>query len=479
MQEQSETGSHKQLPLSRLAGRNFILSLLLFVILTAIIVVASLRDRESMDMLADIYNDQFRVEQFKATLSDIMLPLNDFTMTAEASNFDSIRKAVRAYKASYNNINAIRYLTAQDKAALAQVNRLMVEVMDIANDVANEKIPASQSAQVTLLAQNLVLAAQKKLETIVQRMEKQLAASQQQRRDKATMQLYLLLGFIVFIVLLLEFLNRRLLRQAQMVSRASSNVAQSAGEIIMVNEMQTGVTDQQSRFMEKVIKGLELIAASGCELSTAIAGLEKNTGIIHSFAKGSGLEVKESMAAMDEARTGMETITGMDQTLGQKSGQALDGLQTIQDVADEAHLLALNASIDSGGQNVSGMTNEVQRMADQIRELCEGIRDTMQQTSAITSQVIGESLESLAQSLELSRRVAAILSRIETMSEKNMQNTLTIGRVSERQNERNMKILQALQHISELLHISDHKAQTYSDASARLRAASESLQHIS
>jgi len=479
MQEHIESRSHKQLSLRQLASRNFMLSLFLFVVLIAIIVMASLRDRQSMDMLADVYNDQFRVEQFKATLSDIMLPLNDFTMTAESSNFTRIRKAISAYKTSYDSIKSIRYLSDQDNVALNQVNTLMNEVMTMASDVADKKIPGSQAAQVTLLAQNLVLAAQKKLESIVQGMEKKLSSSQAERRQKADMQLYILLGFIVFVVLLLEFLNRRLLRQAQTVSRVSSNVAESAGDIIMVNKMQASATGQQSRFMEKVIKGLELIAESGSEISAAIGGLEKNTGIIHSFAKGGGSEVKDCMAAMDKVRENMEAMAELDQTLAQKNSQILNALQQIQDVADEAHLLALNTSIDVGGQSISSITNEVQRMADQIRESCEEMRMTVLHMSGASSQVAGGSLESLEQSLELSRHLVVILSRIETISEKNVQTTSVISRVTERQNERNQKILQALQHISELLHISDNKVQEYSDASARLSKASESLQHLS
>ncbi len=478
MQKDHETGSQKQLSLSRLAGRNFILSLLLFAVLIAIIVFASFRDRESMELLANVYNDQFKVERFKARLSDIMLPLNDFTMTAESSNFDKIRKAIAAYQASYKSIRSIHYLDAADKAALDQVDKLMVEVMDTANDVANKKIPASQAAQVTLLAQNLVLAAQKKLETIVQRMERQLAESQQQRRDKAAMQLYLVLGFIVFIVLLLEFLNRRLLKRAQSVSSASTSVAESVGDIITVNEMQANTTGQQSRFMEKVIKGLELIAESGRELSATIGGLEKNIGVVHSFARGSGKEMKESMAAIAHARDGIDAMSGVEKLWRQRMEQMLEILQRIQDVSDEANLLALNASIDGGEQHGS-LTNEVQRMADQIRELCEEVRITAQQSSGISSEEAGRDvIESLEQSQELSRHVAEILNRIEMLSEKNIQSASSIGRVSERQNERNRKILQALQHIAELLHISDNKVQEYSDASARLRQASESLQHI-
>jgi len=476
MQENIESGTNKQVSLKKLASKNFMLSLLLFAVLIVIIVVASLRDREGMDMLADVYDDQFRIEQFKATLSNVMLPLNDFTMTADASNFTRIKKAVGEYQASYRSITAIPRLGAQDKAALARVNALMNEVMSMANDVADAKIPANQAAQVTLLSQNLVLAAQKKLHSIVTNMETQLAASTAARRQQATMQLYMLLGFIVFIVLLLEFLNRRLLRQAQTVSKFSSSLAESAGDIVMVNKMQASATDQQARFMEKVIKGLELIADSGKEISNVITGLEKNSGVIQSFAKGGARELENSAAAADSLCANMDAST---EAARQKPEHMLKSLQQIQHVADEAHLLALNASIDGADQGVSSITNEVLRMADQIRDHSEEIRSTVQQMSDASSHIAGDHMAYISDSIELARQTAALLLRIESVSEKNAQAASAIARANRRQNERNQKILQALQHISELLHISGNKAQAYGDASARLNEASESLQHLS
>ncbi len=476
MHASTESGSNKQISLRQLASKNSMLSLLLFAVLIAIIVAASLRDRQNMGVLAGVYEDQFRVEQFKATLSNVMLPLNDFTMTAESANFVRIRKAVSEYKASYHSITSISSLTSRDKAALSQVDSLMNEVMDIANDVANEKIPANQAAQVTLLSQNLVLAAQKKLESIVKDMEARLATSSTERQQTATMQLYLLLGFIVFIVLLLEFLNRRLLRHAQTVSKMSFSLAESAGDIVLVNQIQAGTTDQQARFMEKVIKGLELIADSGKEISTVIDGLEKNSGVIHSFAKGGVKELNDSMAAADSLTVNMGASTGSNE---HKPEQILKPLQRVQDVADEAHLLALNASIDGASQGVSSITNEVQRMADQIRECSEEIHSTVEQLSGASSRDAGKQLEYINRSMELARQTSALLSRIEAISEKNGQAASAIARATGRQNERNQKILQALQHISELLNISGNKAQAYSDASTRLSEASESLQHIS
>jgi len=482
MQEKVVTEPVKQVSLRQLAGRNSILSLLLFIVLVGIIFAAAMKDRESMNGLASTYEDQFRVERFKASLTNIMLPINDFTMTGDTKNFDKIKQAVSAYKTSFDTVKSISYLTEPDQKSLQQVDQLMLEVMKTANDVASEKITVGQAAQVTVLAQNLVLAAQMKLEGIVKDLEIQLQARATERQKKSTMYLYILSGFIVFILLLLEFLSRRLVKHAQVVSKVSSSVAESAGDIIEVNKLQANTTDQQTRFMKKVTQGLELIAASGEHISETASSLEKNTAVVTSFAKGGKGEVKVAIAAIESLQNNDGDLSQQLATNKLKMKRMLQALDQIQEVAEEAHLLALNASIDGVGQGSSSMTHEVQRMTDKIREFTAEIRSSVEEIAASNGAVLTSvdvRQKNLEKNKETVRRLSDVLNRVEKISLDNTQSVNGIAKATLRQNERNQKLLQALNHISELLLISGNKMQAYGDASARLNEASESLQSLS
>jgi len=482
MQEKATTEPVKQVSLRQLAGRNSILSLLLFIVLVGIIFAAAMKDRASMNGLASTYEDQFRVERFKASLTNIMLPINDFTMTGDTKNFDKIKQAVSAYKASFDTVKSISYLTEQDQKLLQQVDQLMLEVMKTANDVANEKITVGQAAQVTVLAQNLVLAAQMKLEGIVKDLEAQLQASAMERQKKSTMYLYILSGFIVFILLLLEFLSRRLVKHAQVVSRVSSSVAESAGDIIEVNKLQANTTDQQARFMKKVTQGLELIAASGSQISETAGSLEKNMAVLTSFAKGGKGEVESATVSMASLQENTVDLTQQLATNKLKSERVLQSLDLIQEVAEEAHLLALNASIDGVGQGSSTMTNEVQRMSDKIRDFTVEIRSSVEEIIASNGAVgtaVASSQAELEKNLEIAHRLIDVFNRVEKISLDNTQSVAGLAKATIRQKERNQKLLQALNHISELLLISGNKMEAYGDASARLNEASESLQSLS
>ncbi|GAV19911.1 methyl-accepting chemotaxis protein 4 [Mariprofundus micogutta] len=481
MEDTGDNKSGKHTSLKQMAGRNFIYSILLFVILVAIIFIAMQREQSSMKNLEKVYVDQFHIEQFRASLSDVVRPLNDFALTASEENFPKLKKAVKAYKDSYAQIKAIDHLTEEHQKALDQVNRLMSEVMDIASDVADKKIPANQADHVTVLAQNLVLATAEKLESIVISLEKVLQEKSAEHDKKAKLQLYAVLGFILLIVILLELFNRRLVRHAQELSKVSSSVAVSAGNMLSVSEGQVDAADQQSKFIHRVIKGLELISDSGHKISATVATMEKNADGTSSFVKGAVAEIKGLDSSIGKVRDVINTSSDKMSIIDQKSNQVLAAIGQILEVAEEANLLALNASIESTGDN-SSVTSEVQAMSDQIRQVAEDIRTSVEELKTMAVESAGENSDAaqeIVQSLETCARVSGLMDKTQNVADKTTQTASVIMQASERQNDRNQKILQALKHISELLNISGTKLQESREATKRLSEASESLQNMS
>lgn len=481
MEESVENKAVKQVSLKQMAKQNSIFSLLLFVVLIGIIFVAFQRDRDSMASLEETYRDQFNIERFKASLFDVMTPLNDFALTADENNFTKLNEAIKDYHASHAVIKQIPNLTAENQKSLEKVHQLMSEVMNIASDVANKKIAANQTGTVTILAQNLVLGAQGKLESIVDGLKQTLNKSSVERQEKATMQLYLLLGFIVFIVLLLEFLSRKLVNHAQELSKASSDVATGIGDILTANKAQADASDQQTRFMEKVVKGLELISESGATISTTAVSVEKSSNVSASFAKGGVMEMEQIIHSVSSLKEAGKDEQEKRSLVEKKSDQLIKVLEQITEVSDEAQLMAVNASIESSGSS-SSIVEEVERMSNQIRLSSDEIKAIVQElrdTVSMPSDSNDAGTSDLANIEELSHRVSDLMGKIHNMSEKAGLSAGAVVQATARQNERNHKILQALKHISELLQISGNKLQASNETSQRLSEASESLQNMS
>jgi len=466
--------------LRSLAKRNFVLSLLLFFVLIAIVYVSSQREKEAMNQLESVYHGQFQIEQFKASLTNIMVPMNDFTMTADEKNFPVLNKAVKEYQRGYQQVGLIAELNEQDRKALAQVAGLMEEVMNIANDIASKKIQSSQASQLTLLSQNLVLTAQKKLTVITRAMAARLQQRSAQHQQDVDMQTYILLGFIALIILLLELLNRGLLSRALVVSRASNSVAESVGDILEASEMQSGASEQQSRFMQRVTNGLTLIAEAGQKVTANIRFLEKNAQVSATFASGASVEAQRSMDSLKQLQAGLEQLPEHAGDVELRLVNLTESMERIREIMDEAQLLVLNASIDGATDASQGISQEVQNTVEQTRDQLDLMRSELAAAGEAMRSVHVDhghvlQLESLQGTCSQTNDV---LTRLEGMAKKDIQAITLLVQASERQNERNGKILKAIQHISELLQISGDKMKAHKEASARLSEASESLQNM-
>jgi len=355
----------------------------------------------------------------------------------------------------------------------------MSEVMTIANDIADKKIPFEQAAKATLLAQNLVLAARERLTVIVSRLAERLNRHSLQYQHDAGMQMYILLAFIILIALLLKFLNRRLLAMAVAVSKVSSSVAESVDDILEVSQLQSDVSEQQSRFMERVSKGLALISDTGKKMTLNIKTLEKNVQVAALFAKGGAAEARA--AGVNGVRESLTAIAQQLADVENRLEQMTGGLGRIQDIADESQLMALNALVAGADRAPVGFVDEVQRMAGQTLEYLDNIRADLRLAADAVSRVTGSSghVKRIDAYLESCDQTADVLRRLESMSLKSAQLASVLLQMSERQSDRNGKILQAIRHISELLHISGDKMRAHKEASVRLSEVFASLQHMS
>ncbi|HXH72252.1 MAG TPA: hypothetical protein VNI58_05490, partial [Mariprofundaceae bacterium] len=230
-----------------------LLSVLLFAVLVSTVFFAFQQTKAGMQSLSGLYGDQLRLEQFKASLPNLLLPLNDYTMTGNSQDVPKLKSAADEFQTLYTGVDALPSLSADDKKLLTQVFGLMREVITISDDIVSGKIPSGQANNVAVVAQNLVFVAQQKLSTVAEHLNSSLKSDTETKREQVDQQSYLILGIIVFLVILLAFLSRSLVKNlTQTITDVARNVTQTSAEILQAVDQQANAADTQSKSVEQI-----------------------------------------------------------------------------------------------------------------------------------------------------------------------------------------------------------------------------------
>ena len=362
------------------ANRNLLLSVMLFAVLVSMVFYAFQQTKAGMESLSSVYTDQLRLEQFKASLPNLLLPLNDYTMTGNKQDVPKMKKAASQFQTLYSGVEALPSLKADDKKVLTQVFGLMREVMSISDDIVNGKIPSGQANNVAVVAQNLVFVAQQKLSAVAEGLNKSLQNETATTRSQVDQQSYIILGIIIGLVLLMAMLSRGFVKNVTLtITDVARNMTQTSGEILQAVDQQANAADTQSKSVEQIAIELRQMSEASRKIAATSASVEKIAEATTTSANEGVHAVAAAIKSMMQIREEVDSIAEKVTFAGQKAEQILESVDSLQEIADETHLLALNASIESAaagefGKRFAVVASEVRRLADRTREFTEEIQ---------------------------------------------------------------------------------------------------------
>jgi methyl-accepting chemotaxis protein len=270
------------------------------------------------------------------------------------------------------------------------------------------------------------------------------------------------------------------------ISQTSEQVAQASGQIHShANQIAAGTEDAASQTNTVAVASEEMAATSGDIASNCLRAAENSNHASNTALSGAEI-VRQTIDGMEliagRVKEAAQTVTD----LGSRSDQIGEIIGTIEDIADQTNLLALNAAIEAArageqGRGFAVVADEVRALAErttratrEIGEMIKAIQNgTKGAVAAIEESVVevqkgsdysvrsGSALEEIIQKVS---EVTMQINQIVTAAE---QQTATTGEISNNIQQITAVILQNAQGAGETVAVA-----------ATLSTQSEKLQRL-
>jgi len=483
-QKKGSTKSKSVMNLKAFGRRKVMLTLLFFAVLLIAVGFTSFQSVNKVEELSGDYGQQIKLERLRGTLTSMLLPLNDYLISKNEADVDKIKNANIACSLLLKEIENLSFLDAKDVKEINSIVKLTAEVNTIANDITSGKIPFDQAGTLMVVAQSLIFVAQDKLDLIALHVENALYASINDNKSELSMFMWITLGLIALVAYLLVMLNNRFVRNVtDHISESANAVAIGSEEILESADRQAKASTTQAGTVAGVTHELAAMSQAAIKIAATANSVERIATATSVAAVEGGGAVQEAIGHMDVIRQEVVLIAEKVSDAGRKAEQILESVDSIQEIADETHLLALNASIESAaagefGKRFAVVASEVRRLSERAREFTEEIQVVVNEVHDSTKESIAvtqNGLEAVARGVQIAQRAGNALTKMEDMSVKTSKAVQTIAMATKRQSDNSEEFVDTMQAIAQLIQDSSEQLNGSRDAAAHMHEVAEKL----
>ncbi|HBB70494.1 MAG TPA: methyl-accepting chemotaxis protein [Geobacter sulfurreducens] len=267
------------------------------------------------------------------------------------------------------------------------------------------------------------------------------------------------------------------------VSQGTLQVASASYELQANAEQMAHGAEAAATQVNTVASSSEVLAASTFEISSNCGTVAESSRRANDSAQTGAVVVEKTVDIMARIAERVKDSARTVESLGARGNQIGEIISTIEDIADQTNLLALNAAIEAArageqGRGFAVVADEVRALAERTaratREITAVIRSIQQETQgAVTAMTAGvvEVERGTAEASRSGEALRGILERIHAVEEQVVQ----IAAAADQQTATTTEISGNILRISDVVQSTTRGAQDSADAAAHLQGLAEEL----
>ena len=289
--------------------------------------------------------------------------------------------------------------------------------------------------------------------------------------------------------MLSEELNIMAERLHETITRVAHNgleVASAASQMHSTAEQMATGAEQAAAQTQTIATASEEMAATTNDIAGNCHQAACNAGKVNEAAASSARIVDETIEVMAQIATRVKETAVMVETLGNRSEEIGEIVGTIEDIADQTNLLALNAAIEAARAGEQGRGFAV--VADEVRALAERTTKATKQIAATIKNIQQETRNAVITMEEGVREVEkgtndasksgeALQDILEQIGALTMQ-VNQIATAAEEQTATTVEISNNIQQITAVVQMTANGSQESATAAAQLSRLSEELRSL-